>query len=210
MEFRLKATIGALLVAALFVGAIAAPELRAFAAAVIGSADIIDESILSVDIKNGEVKNSDLATDAVTGAKIKNLSIKTSDLGDSIVTSGKIKDGTIQRHDIASGVLPRGATSVIYGTCYINIRADAGGFSYGWCNVPGVVIGDAVVGNIAGLGDPGSYDVKLESLTTQTRDCDPCVDNFIYWIIKNDGDEAIDITTVLQYIVFNNSINVDG
>ena len=49
---------------------IASPELRAYAAATIGSADIIDESIQSVDIKNGQVKASDIATDAVGAAEI--------------------------------------------------------------------------------------------------------------------------------------------
>ena len=55
MEFRTKVAVSALLVAALFAGAITAPELRAFAAAVIGSADIIDGSIQSVDIGNKQV-----------------------------------------------------------------------------------------------------------------------------------------------------------
>jgi len=50
-------------------------------------------------------------------------------LGNGSVPSGKIKDGTIQRQDIAAGVMPAGATNVIYGTCYINIIAEANGFS---------------------------------------------------------------------------------
>ena len=44
---------------------VASPELMAYAAATIGSAEIIDESIQSIDIKNGQVKASDIATDAV-------------------------------------------------------------------------------------------------------------------------------------------------
>ena len=146
----------------------------------------------------------------IVAERLMNLSISNSDLGDGIVTSGKIKDGTIQRQDIASGVMPAGATNVIYGTCHINIISEANGFAFGSCPVPGVVIGDAVVGNVAGLGDAGEFDVKLESLTTQTGDCDPCENGLIHWIVKNDGSEPINITTVLQYIVFNNNINVDG
>lgn len=53
---------------------VASPELRAYAAATIGSADIIDESIQSVDIKNGQVKAADIATDAVTADEIKGVS----------------------------------------------------------------------------------------------------------------------------------------
>ena len=52
---------------------IASPELRAFAANTVGSSDIINESIQSVDIKNGEVKASDIATDAVGAAEIQGV-----------------------------------------------------------------------------------------------------------------------------------------
>lgn len=65
----------------LVVGAfVASPELRAYAANTVGSADIIDNSILSADIKNGEVKNIDLGTDAVTTTKIKNGNITGADI----------------------------------------------------------------------------------------------------------------------------------
>jgi hypothetical protein len=49
---------------------IASPELRAYAANTIGSADIINESILSEDIKNSQVKASDLAADSVGGSEL--------------------------------------------------------------------------------------------------------------------------------------------
>jgi hypothetical protein len=42
----------------------------AYAADTIGSSDVIDESLLTQDFKNGEVKNADLGTSAVTGAKV--------------------------------------------------------------------------------------------------------------------------------------------
>ena len=46
--------IGGIILAAFIAGAfVASPELRAYAANTIGSSDIIDESILSQDIKNG-------------------------------------------------------------------------------------------------------------------------------------------------------------
>jgi hypothetical protein len=65
--------IGLLAVAFATGSLIASPELRAFAANTIGSADIINESILSADIKNGEVKASDIATDAVGAAEIQGV-----------------------------------------------------------------------------------------------------------------------------------------
>ena len=49
----------------------------AYAADTIGSADIINESILSEDLKNGEVKTTELATEAVTNGKIAPNSIGT-------------------------------------------------------------------------------------------------------------------------------------
>lgn len=52
---------------------LASPELRVYAANMIGSADIINNSILSVDIKDGEVKAADIATDAVGAAEIQGL-----------------------------------------------------------------------------------------------------------------------------------------
>jgi hypothetical protein len=66
--------IGGIIAAAFIAGAfVASPELRAYAANTVGSADIINESILSADIKNGEVKASDIATDAVGAAELQGV-----------------------------------------------------------------------------------------------------------------------------------------
>jgi hypothetical protein len=63
-----------MIAAAFIAGAfVASPELRAYAANTVGSSDIINESILSVDIKNGEVKASEIATDAVGAAEIQGV-----------------------------------------------------------------------------------------------------------------------------------------
>ncbi|HEY8140506.1 MAG TPA: hypothetical protein VIE86_05425 [Nitrososphaera sp.] len=63
-----------IVIAAFVAGAfIASPELRAYAANTVGSSDIINESILSADLKNGEVKASDIATDAVGAAEIQGV-----------------------------------------------------------------------------------------------------------------------------------------
>ena len=52
---------------------VASPELRAFAANTVGSSDIVNESILSADFKNGEVKASDIATDAAGAAELQGV-----------------------------------------------------------------------------------------------------------------------------------------
>src|SRR4051794_40576516 len=54
----------------------------AWAANTIGSSDIIDESILSQDVKNGEIKNSDIATSSVGSGKIVNNQVKGLDVAE--------------------------------------------------------------------------------------------------------------------------------
>ena len=120
--------IGGLILAAFIAGAfIASPELRAYAANTVGSADIIDESILSQDIKNGEVKNSDIAPSAVTNSKI----------GNNAVTTGKIADGTIISADVSSSFMK-----------FVQLIDDGVGHGVGW-NPNGVLriftINDAAV-----------------------------------------------------------------
>jgi hypothetical protein len=102
-----------MLLAAFVAGSfVASPELRAFAANTIGSADIINNSIQSVDIKDAEVKTSDLGADAITTAKVKdgeiksadiaNAAVQTADIGSNAVNSAKIKDGEVMTNDIAN------------------------------------------------------------------------------------------------------------
>ena len=67
----------------------------AYAANTVGSADIIDESILSADIKNGEVKNADLINAVVTGPK----------LALNSVTSNRVVNGSLLGADNAPDTL---------------------------------------------------------------------------------------------------------
>jgi hypothetical protein len=67
----------------------------AYAANTIGSDDVIDESLQSVDIKNGEVRASDIAAGAVNTSHIKDGAIKDTDLATDSVGSAKIKDGSV-------------------------------------------------------------------------------------------------------------------
>jgi len=94
---RVGVRIAGVLVAAAFVAGafLASPELRAYAADTVGSIDIIDESILSVDIKNGQVKTADLAGSAVTSGKIKDGEVKTRDLANGAVTDAKLASSFI-------------------------------------------------------------------------------------------------------------------
>src|SRR4029079_4729531 len=73
----------------------------AYAANTVGSADIIDESLLSQDIKNGEVKNADLAVVSIASTRLANGSIQNGDLGPDSVTTSKIKAGNVLGSDLA-------------------------------------------------------------------------------------------------------------
>src|SRR4051794_9773408 len=77
----------------------------AYAANTIGSDDIIDESIQSVDLKNLEVKNADLALGAVNSSRIANGSIANIDLAGDSVDGSKILDASIGNVDIATGAV---------------------------------------------------------------------------------------------------------
>ena len=73
----------------------------AYAANTIGSADIINESILSQDVKNGEVKKADLADDSIGTYKIQPGQVFTSDIHDGVVTGLKVTDNSLRAADIA-------------------------------------------------------------------------------------------------------------
>src|SRR3954469_17821395 len=99
----------------------------AYAANTIGSSDVIDESLLSQDVKNGEVKNpdigtnsvtssriatgnvfnSDLANDSVTGAKVVANTLTASDLGPDSVSTSELKDGQVSQQDLSADAKPR-------------------------------------------------------------------------------------------------------
>src|SRR3954471_11229418 len=72
----------------------------AYAADTIGSSDVIDESLLSQDIKDGEVKTSDIKNSAITSLKINNGSVLNAEIAANAVDSSKIMDGAIANADI--------------------------------------------------------------------------------------------------------------
>jgi hypothetical protein len=82
----------------------------AYAANTIGSSDIIDESILSQDVKDGEVKTSDIKNSAITSLKINNGSVLNSEIANNAVDAAKIKDGTVLPAD--QGTVP--AVNTVY------------------------------------------------------------------------------------------------
>lgn len=62
----------------------------AYAAGHIGSAEIVDESIQSVDLKNGEVRRADVAANAIDGSRVGNNTLTPSDIQPESLSSGRI------------------------------------------------------------------------------------------------------------------------
>jgi hypothetical protein len=77
----------------------------AYAANTIGSSDIIDESIQSVDLKNGQVKGADIAGNSITSNRIYPGSITNSDIGAGAVDGAKVLDNSLGTSDVATNSL---------------------------------------------------------------------------------------------------------
>ena len=75
---------------------------------VVGLPVVIDETLLSQDIKNGEVKNADIGADAMTSSKLANGSVQNSDLGPDAITTSKIKAGNVGTTDVADDAILTG------------------------------------------------------------------------------------------------------
>ncbi len=83
----------------------------AYAANTIGSSDVVDESLLSQDIKNGEVKatelagaavtNSKLATNAVGSGKVVDESLAALDLGPDSVGTSEVAGSALTGADVS-------------------------------------------------------------------------------------------------------------
>jgi hypothetical protein len=77
----------------------------AYAANTVGSADIIDDSILSQDVNNGTLASIDLADNSVLTAKIAAFAVTNSDLAPNSVGTGKIADGAVQTTDVLANAI---------------------------------------------------------------------------------------------------------
>ena len=90
-----------------------------YAAVMIDSSNIKNNSIQSQDIKDKDVKGRDLAKDSVNRGKIKK----------NAVTSAKVNDGTLRSKDFKAGVLTTGDTRWLLVNATGAIEAQSGGFS---------------------------------------------------------------------------------
>lgn len=149
----------------------------AYAANTIGSSDVIDESLLSQDVKNGEVKNADLGPDAVTSSKLANGSVQNSDLGTDSVTTSKIKAGNVGSSDVADNAI---LTSKIGdGNVFTNDLADGAVTS-------AKVLDDTQAGGGLGQSDLAGDSVGSSEIQTDAVQATEVADNSI------DAGEIVD------------------
>jgi hypothetical protein len=134
---------GVFLLAAFIAGAfIASPELRAYAAATITSADIVNETIKSEDIKNGEVKTNDLAGNSVTAAKIKDGEVTAVEIATDAVGAAEIATNAVGASELA------GVDKLMFADCVISSSPIIIGFGdpiTSECPVAGLDIDDNVI-----------------------------------------------------------------
>jgi len=77
----------------------------AYAVNTVGSADIIDDSILSQDIKNGGVGAVDIGLNSVTSSRVVNGTLLAADLAPGAVTGATILDGQVGTADLADNAV---------------------------------------------------------------------------------------------------------
>ena len=138
---------------------ISSPELRAYAANTLGSADIINNSILSADIKDGEVKTVDLGGNAVTAAKIKDGEVKAAEIAADAVGASEIAANAVGDSEIA------GVTKLLFEQCFGFSGTDVGtgGIVYFNCLVKGATAGEMVIATVNKNGCLAVYDSHVYS-----------------------------------------------
>jgi hypothetical protein len=132
---KLYAMFAAMFMAGAF---LASPELRVYAANTVGSADIINNSIQSVDIKDGEVKTDDIAPGAIGSLRIKDNDVKAQDLAPDSVGGSELQ----------------GVTKLLFGQCntsdVVGLPALDGGFIVTRCSISGADTDDSVIATLNG------------------------------------------------------------
>jgi hypothetical protein len=80
----------------------------AYAAATIGSDDVIDDSLLSEDIKNATIKGVDVAPNTLSSTRVIDGTLLSADVQDEALTAADIKNGTIGSSDVGANSLGGG------------------------------------------------------------------------------------------------------
>jgi len=92
----------------------------AYAAATIGSADVIDGSLRGIDVRDNTLTAADIAPAAIRTSELADGGVRAADIAGGAVTGSKIRNGTIGRVDLGSSarsvaVLPISSSSLSTG-----------------------------------------------------------------------------------------------
>jgi hypothetical protein len=131
---------------------IASPELRAYAANTVDSSDIINNTIQSEDVKDGQIKAIDMAANSVT--------------------AGKIKDGEVKAAEIAADSIGGseliGVSKFLFGSCPITLQDQV--FIYTIeCDFQGAEVNDRVMTSLEGDWTCGTNPVVLSSYISESN-----------------------------------------
>ncbi len=93
----------------------------AYAVNTIGSSDVIDDSLLSQDIKNQTVGTADLAIDSVWGSRIRDNAILSAHVVDSTLTGSDILESSLKAARTVARARNSSATSADGGVSNVNV-----------------------------------------------------------------------------------------
>lgn len=137
-------------------------------------------SITSGNIVDGEVRNQDLADDAVTTEKIQDGQVTTDDLADDAVTSGKIRDGEVTSEDVADGTIT--STDIAEGT----IPPPAGGIPDDNSVTSAKIVDGEVKSVDVGDGEVNTQDLADGSVTRSKMASDAITMPYVH-AVQGDG-----------------------
>jgi hypothetical protein len=160
----------------------------AYAANTIGSVDVIDESLLSQDIKNGEVKLTEIAVNSINTNKIIDGQVRAGDVGANAIKGVNVIDNALTGADIAESTLgPVPEAGTLDGRDSLDFlgatatAADSdlldGMDSKGFARLGGLVNGDGTVlqgsGFTVARPNQGEYQISFPSGTLSNANCPP-------------------------------------
>src|SRR3954454_775367 len=144
----------------------------AWAANTIGSSHVIDESLLSQDVKNGEVKTPDLGSNSVTSSRIATGNVFNSDLAADSVNGSKVIANSLTSGDLAPNSV---GTSELQDAAVtpskLGAGAPAGTLTGSITGVPGANAGDerqTVYGFTSGVAPAADNNSPIESVSPAT------------------------------------------
>jgi hypothetical protein len=146
------------IVAAAFVAGsfVASPELRAYAANTVFSADIVDGQVMTVD----------LANNAVTAAKVKDGEIKAPEIATNAVGASEIATDAVGAAELA------GVTKLLFGECtrdFSSTNLPGGNYVDVECNIIGVANEDSAVATL-NVNPTGCFDTSSANADTGNVD----------------------------------------